>query len=80
MTAISSAQRHKFLHYEAIALELYGFYCMDNKKEKKGVENIQLAIDKYTEWGALSKVGSLQQQFLGNLEPSQLEKKLEVAV
>lgn len=53
---------------------------MDNKKEKKGVENIQLAIDKYTEWGALSKVGSLQQQFLGNLEPSQLEKKLEVAV
>ena len=62
--AVRSANTHKSVHYEARALELYGIFCMENEMEKKGLEKIQLAIDKYTEWGALNKVRSLKRQFL----------------
>ena len=72
--SIASAQSHKFLHYEALAFELYGIFCVESQKEKKGIEQLRLAVDKYSEWGAVVKVGSLQ-QYVDNVNPSHLRKK-----
>lgn len=73
--SVESARTHKFLHYEAAALEFYGIFCVENQNHKKGVEKLQLALVKFTEWGALNKVISLQ-KYVDNVNPSHLRKKL----
>ena len=74
--SIASAQGQKFLHYEALALELHGIFCVENQKEEKGVEQLRLAIAKYEEWGAMLKVTEVQ-KFLQLL--TEVQKFLQVA-
>jgi len=59
--SIKSAHDHKFLHEEALGLELYGFFLVENKMAVEGMHQLQLAIDKYTEWGAIKKAGSVKE-------------------
>jgi len=54
-SSIISARDHRFLGEEAMALELYGIYFLENKKVKNGIEKLKIASDKYKEWGALEK-------------------------
>lgn len=53
--AIASAHDHRFFHEEALASELYGIYLVENKHIEKGLEQLQNAMDKYTQWGATKK-------------------------
>jgi len=58
--SIVSAREHKFLHEEALAYELYGIFCMENQMVDQGVEQLNIALDKYKEWGAMKKAEELQ--------------------
>ena len=58
--SIVSAREHKFLHEEALAYELYGVFCMENKMVDKGVEQLNIALDKYRQWGAMKTAEGLQ--------------------
>eukprot|EP00581_Thalassiosira_minuscula_P030220 CAMPEP_0183766210 /NCGR_PEP_ID=MMETSP0739-20130205/11423_1 /TAXON_ID=385413 /ORGANISM="Thalassiosira miniscula, Strain CCMP1093" /LENGTH=104 /DNA_ID=CAMNT_0026004973 /DNA_START=138 /DNA_END=449 /DNA_ORIENTATION=+ len=60
IASIMLAQRHKFLHEEALAYELYGLFCVENQMVDKGVRQLLKAHDKYKEWGALKKCDDLQ--------------------
>ena len=53
--SIVSAREHKFLHEEALAYELYGIFCMENQMVDQGVEQLNIAIDKYKQWGTIKK-------------------------
>jgi len=55
-TSIKSAHKHKFIHEEALAYELYGIFCYENKMVDKGLKQLLLAVDKYRQWGAKKKV------------------------
>ena len=46
---------HKFIQEEALACELYGIYFIENKRVAEGVEQLQIAVKKYQQWGALKK-------------------------
>ncbi|KAL7533852.1 hypothetical protein ACHAXR_005484 [Thalassiosira sp. AJA248-18] len=50
--SIKSAREHKFIHEEALANELYGIFCIENKMTGKGIEQLHIAVDKYKQWGA----------------------------
>lgn len=54
-SAILSARDHKFIQEEALACELYGIYFIENKRVAEGVEQLQTAVKKYQQWGALKK-------------------------
>ena len=54
--SIASARSHRFLNEEAYAYELYGVYLLENRMVDKGHEKLDIAIEKYAEWGALKKV------------------------
>ena len=54
--SIASACEHKFHHEEALALELYGIYLIENGRVLKGLGKLDVAIEKYNRWGAKSKV------------------------
>mmetsp|Transcript_26892 Transcript_26892/g.57652 ORF Transcript_26892/g.57652 Transcript_26892/m.57652 type:complete len:1336 (+) Transcript_26892:116-4123(+) len=58
--AIVSAREHKFYHEEALACELYGIYLVENGNVLKGLDQLQLAIDKYKQWGATKKVDDVK--------------------
>ncbi|KAL7547303.1 hypothetical protein ACHAWF_010625 [Thalassiosira exigua] len=58
--AIVSAKEHRILNEEALALELFGYYYIDNNRHHLGVEKLRSARENYTEWGALKKVRELQ--------------------
>lgn len=53
--SIKSAKEHKYLHYEALAFELHGIFCLENDNVDEGKEQLQKAIAKYSEWGAMKK-------------------------
>jgi len=59
-TSIKSAHRHKFIHEEALAYELYGICCIENRRVGRGLRQLHLALKKYGLWGAKNKVDELQ--------------------
>ena len=59
--AIQTAYEHKFKHDASLAHELYGKFCVKNRKLEKGLEHLTLALDGYQDWGATRKVNDLQQ-------------------
>ncbi|KAL7538263.1 hypothetical protein ACHAXR_008846 [Thalassiosira sp. AJA248-18] len=61
MASIKSARDHKFIHEEALAHELYGIFCIENRMVDEGFENLHIAVDKYKTWGAMKKADDLQQ-------------------
>jgi len=58
--SIKSAHEHKLIHEEALAYELYGMCCVENHWVVRGLENLQLALKTYEQWGARNKVDELQ--------------------
>jgi len=71
--SILSARRHKFLHEEALACELFGIYYCDRGMAEKGWDKLQLALQKYSEWGALGKAASLE-KFMSWVNPEHFKK------
>jgi len=59
-TSIKSAHKHKFIHEEALAYELYGIFCYENCLADKGLKQLLLAIDRYKQWGAMKKVAEVR--------------------
>ncbi|KAK1740120.1 putative AAA ATPase [Skeletonema marinoi] len=57
--AISSAKEHKFVHEEALACELAGYFYVELRDTDKAMEYFLLAHEKYHEWGAFGKCDSL---------------------
>ena len=51
----------KWMHYEALALELYGKFCVGNGFVERGRRQLTNALEKYKRWGAGRKVERLQQ-------------------
>jgi len=60
MTSIATAHRHKFIHEEALAAELYGIFLIENKCFDRGVEQLKTSLSNYAKWGADIKVKSLE--------------------
>mmetsp|Transcript_2836 Transcript_2836/g.5275 ORF Transcript_2836/g.5275 Transcript_2836/m.5275 type:complete len:229 (-) Transcript_2836:196-882(-) len=71
--SIASAREHKFTHYEALTCELYGIFCVENRMVDEGAKQLQMALDKYKQWGAMKKVEELQLQ-MDTVNPSSLRK------
>jgi hypothetical protein len=57
---IASSHMHGFYHEEALACELYGLFLIDTINLVVGIEQLQLAIDKYDQWGARKKSQNVQ--------------------
>ncbi|KAK1739316.1 putative AAA ATPase [Skeletonema marinoi] len=57
--AIAAAKSHKFVHEEALACELAGYFHLEQGETKKATELFLLALEKYHEWGAFEKCNSL---------------------
>jgi hypothetical protein len=58
--AIVSAHEHRFYHEEALACELYGVFLIETNDLATGIEQLQLAIDKYVQWGAEKKADDVK--------------------
>ncbi|KAL7539524.1 hypothetical protein ACHAXR_009351 [Thalassiosira sp. AJA248-18] len=58
--SIASARDHKFINEEALAHELFGVFLLENKKAEKGMEQLNIAHDKYKQWGALKKAEAVK--------------------
>ena len=67
--SIVSSHKHKWRNEEALAYELYGMFCIENKLIPKGTQQLQTAIIKYREWGAVKKANDLQ-FFVDCIDPS----------
>lgn len=65
--AIASACAHKFIHEEALAHELYGRFCLENRMIDNATEQLNQSLKKYIQWGALVKAQSLQTFISRNL-------------
>ena len=57
--SIASAHTSKFIHYEALAYELYSIFLIENKATEKGIEQLTVSLSRYAEWGADKKVEDL---------------------
>jgi len=77
--SIMSARDHKYLHYEALAHELYGIFCLENRMTGEGMKQLHYSFDKYTQWGAMEKVKELQ-IFMGIVDPSYLRRELQIQI
>lgn len=77
--AIVSAHSHRYLHYEALSFELYGIFCIENQAVDKGVEQLRLALERYTQWGAKRKVEALQ-EFIDLVDTKHLQNKLKIRI
>ncbi|EED86246.1 predicted protein [Thalassiosira pseudonana CCMP1335] len=73
--SIASARSHRFLNEEAYAYELYGVYLLENRMVDKGHEKLDIAIEKYAEWGALKKVEHVK-KFKEEMDPKFLSKNV----
>jgi len=58
--SVQSAHDHKFVQEKALALELYGTFLLENKMVAKGLQQLQIAIDTYIEWGAMKKADAVK--------------------
>jgi len=54
-SSIVSARNHKFINEEALAHELFGIHLVETRKVERGIEQLQLACNKYMQWGAFKK-------------------------
>ena len=77
--SIVSAHEHRFLHYEALAYELHGIFCMENQMADRGLVQLQMALDKYKQWGAMRKVTDLQ-MFIDLVDPTYLRRELNIVI
>lgn len=57
--SIRSAREHRFIHEEAIACELAGYFFEDQGDKVKSRDMFQQAHNTYTKWGAVSKANSI---------------------
>ena len=57
--SIKSAKNHKFIHEEAVACELAGYFFKEQGDEIKSKTMFKQARDAYTKWGATAKANSL---------------------
>ena len=58
--SIKAAHEHKIIHEEALACELYGIFCVENKMADEGLKQLRIALDQYKQWGAMKKANTLQ--------------------
>ena len=77
--SIISAKRNHFFHYEALAHELYGIFCLENRITDQGIKQLQSALAKYEKWGATKKVTELQ-NFIDMVNPSYLRRELKIRI
>ena len=61
--SIKSSREHQFLHEEALAYERYGIFCIENQMVETGLAQLQHALVKYKEWGAVRVHDELQRTF-----------------
>ncbi len=59
-SSADSASIHNFTHCEALAHELHGRFCIENQMVNEGATQLQIAIGKYKEWGAMKKVNDIE--------------------
>lgn len=59
LAAIESAQRHRFLHEEGLATELYAAFLEDKGECEKSKTHLLQAIASYEKWGASAIVNLL---------------------
>lgn len=57
--SIKSAQKHKFIHEEALAHELFGIFYVENRLIYYGLVQLKYSLEKYMKWGATKKVRQL---------------------
>lgn len=60
--SIESAQEHTFVHEEALSYERFALFLSENRMMSEGKEKLDKAIEKYAQWGAMSKVYELKQR------------------
>ena len=58
--SIRFAHERKYNSEEALAHELYGYFCVENHMTNKGLEQLHIALGTYRQWGATIKVTELQ--------------------
>ena len=58
--SIRSAHESKYTSEEALAHELYGYFCVENHMADKGLEQLHIALGIYKQWGAMKKETELQ--------------------
>jgi hypothetical protein len=62
IASIKSAKDHKFMNEEGMANELFGVFCIERQMEMgdKGMKHLRIALDLYTQWGAMNKAADLE--------------------
>ena len=70
IASIESAKDHKFMNEEAMANELFGIFCIENQMGDKGMKHLRIALDLYTQWGAMNKAADVEKLIV-------LEAKIE---
>jgi len=73
LASIESARDHKLIHEEAMACELYGIFCVENRMVGKGSTQLRAALGKYEQWGATKKAAELR-HFIDLVDLSYLRK------
>ena len=74
--SVRSAHKNKFTSEEALAHELYGFFCVENHMVDKGLEQLHFALSVYRQWGAIKKVTELQ-LFISKLKAAKEKPTLD---
>jgi len=69
--SIGSARDNQCAHNEALVHELYGIFCIENEMVDNGAKQLQLALEKYKQWGAMNKANDLQ-MFIDIVDPTSL--------
>jgi len=57
--AIVSAHDHRFNNEEALGLELYGIFLVENNKVVQGLQQLEKAREEYKVWGAIKKADAV---------------------
>lgn len=57
--SIKSAGEHKFVHEEALAHELFGYFKIENGQRPIGQNHLDTACELYKKWGAYRKVETM---------------------
>jgi histidine kinase len=68
--AIEGASRNRFIHEEALALELAGKFYIQCKRESLADYHLKAAYNAYREWGAEAKLRHLEERYPENISHS----------